>query len=815
MGQFTQDLRYGVRMLGKSPGFTAVAVLALALGVGANTAIFSVVNTVLLRPLPFKDSGRLVLLQEGIPKLGVRAIPVCAPDVLDYERQNHVFEELGAFRTTSYDLSGLGEAERVRAARVSAGLFPLLGVQPALGRVFAREEDQPGHLVAVLSDGLWRRFGADPGVVGRTVALDRKPYTIIGVMPPRFEFPLRGPQFHSEPAELWLPMAFTPEELRVRGDNFNNSVIARLKPGVTLARANADVMAIARRIQELFPPDVRKDFNLEASVVPYREQVVGGVRTLLLVLLGAVGFVVLIACANVANLLLTRAAARQKEIAIRTALGASRLRLVCQLLSESALLALLGGALGLLLAYWGTDLLVAVIPGSIPRSQEIAVDLQVLGFTLALSLATGLVFGAGPAVAATRTRVNETLKEGGRGSAAGVHRSRLHGALIISEVALALVLLAGAGLLVRSFIHLRETDPGFRPQQVLTMSVSLAPSKYAQPEQVRAFFQRLLERLQSQPGVKAVGAGTDLPLEGSWLRAFSAEDRPEPEAGKFPVIYHTAVRGDYFEALGIPLKRGRYFSEQERPEAPCEVVLSESMARRFWPGEDPIGKRLKWGARQTETPWLAVVGVVGDVKQAALEVETQPHTYEPYWQAEHRRTWQIAVRAAMAPSALTSAVRAQVRALDPEQPVTRVRTMEQVISTSMAPRRLNMFLLVVFASAATLLAAIGIYGVMAYSVTQRTHEIGVRMALGARRGDVLRMVIRQGMTLVLIGVGIGLGGALALTRVLASFLYGVKPTDPLTFAAVSVLLAAVALLADYIPARRATRVDPMIALRYE
>ncbi len=813
-----QDLRFALRVLARSPGFTAVAVAVLALGIGASTAIFSVVDTVLLRPLPYQDPDRLVVVQEGLPKLGpdARGIPLPAPDVLDFRQQNRVFSFLAAYRNSQFDLAEGGEPERITGARVSASLFPMLGIPPARGRAFTEEEDQPGRLVVVLSDGLWRRrFASDAGILGRTVRLNSQPHTVIGVMPRGFSFPQRGPRFHAEPAELWVPMAFTPGELRTRGDSFNYCVLARLKPGVTLERANADIETIARRIQELYPPLVRKDFTVEASAVPYRGQVVSGVRTLLVALLGAVGCVLLIGSANVANLLLVRAAGRHKELAVRVALGAGRLRLIRQLLTESVVLALAGGLLGVLLAFWGSRLLVAAIPGNIPRAQEVAVDLRVLAFTLALSLASGVVFGAIPALAALRANVGEALKEGGRTPSAGAGRGRLRGALVISQMALALVLLIGAGLLVRSFVRLLQTDPGFRPQHVLTVSVSLSGARYGKPGQAQAFFQRLLERLASLPGVQSVGAATTLPLEPDWTRVMTAEGQPEPPAGKFPILAHTAVRGDYFQTMGIPLKRGRLFTPDDQPQAPREVIVSETTARRFWPGLDPVGRRVKWGLKESPVPWLTVVGVVGDVKSGRLDAETQPQTYEPSRQVPGRWAWFVTVRAEREPVSLASAVRAEARALDPEQPVTKVRTMEQVISQSTAPRRFNTFLLVVFGAAALLLAALGIYGVMAYSVARRTHEIGVRLSLGARPADVLAMVIRQGMTLVVAGLVLGLAGALALTRVIAGLLYGVQPTDPVTFVAVSVLLAAVALAATWLPAHRAMQVDPAVALRYE
>ena len=819
MRTLTQDLRNGFRTLLRSPSFAAVALIALAVGIGANTAIFSVLNAVILRPLPYQDPGRLVMVRELIPKVGPNPIPLSAADVVDFAHQNRVFDGVAGFEGLTFELSGGDQPERVDAARVNAALFPTLGVAPLLGRTFTSEEDQPGRRVAVLSYGLWqRRFGADPDVVGKTVSLDRMGYTIIGVMPRSFAFPIQGLSFF-RPASLWVPMAFSSEELKNRGDNFNIGVVARLKPGVTLARATADAAAIAHGIQETYPAEVRGDLTLGAVVTPLDEVVVGDVRTLLLILAGAVGFVLLIACANVANLLLTRSAERRKEIAIRAALGAGRLRLLRQFLTESLMLALAGGALGLLVAKWGTDILVALAPASIPRAQESSLDLPVLGFTLALSLLTGLIFGTVPAWTASRTHLAETLKEGGRESTGAPHR-RLRGALVVSEVALALVLLISAGLLIKSFVRCRETDPGFQPERLMTMSLALPDSTYKQATQIRSFYRQLIDRTQALPGVKAAGASTDLPLEGAWTRIFTVEGYHPPPGEQLNMCSHSMILGGYLQALGVPLIRGRIFTDQDRPGSVPVIVVSKSIADRFWPNQDPIGKRLKWGLPQSSDPWLTVVGVVGDVKQAGLDQPTRPHTYEPWAQADDSMVQfasalNLAVRATADPVALAGMVRSQVWSLDKQLAVADVKTMDQVVQESMAPRRFNMFLLAVFAIVSVFLAAIGIYGVISYSVAQRTHEIGVRMALGARRSDVLGLVVREGMASALIGVALGLIGALAITRLMSSLLYAVRPTDPVTFVGVAVLAAAVALLASYIPARRATKLDPMVALRYE
>lgn len=822
------DLRQAARMLVKSPGFSAIAVLALALGIGANTAIFSVVNAVVLRPFAYREPGRLVLVGESIPKLGGPILTVPAPDAVDFQNQTGVFDAVASFHGTGYELSGRGQPVQLKASRVSASLFPLLGVNPILGRTFTEEEDKSGSRVAVLSFSLWQQsFGGDRDVVGQTATLSRLPYTIIGVMPRSFAFPTPGLAI-ANPAEIWVPMSFRPDELPNRGDNFDYGVIARMKPGVALPQANSDVNSIAAGIQELYPPQMREDLNLTAYVMPLQEAALGRVRTLAALLLGAVGLVLLIACANVANLLLTRAADRQREIAIRRALGAGRLRLLRQFITESLLLALVGGAAGLALAYWGTSVLASLAPPSIPRADQIQLDSTVLMFTVALSLVTGLIFGTAPAFAASSINLSETLKEGGR-SSKGIRHRRLRNLVIISEIALATVLLVGAGLLIRSFFRVRETDPGFRPHGVLTMSIGLPGASYSKPEQVRAFYQELLNRLRGASGIDSIGFSTDLPMLAGWTRIFSPEGWQPGPGEQLNIGNNCMVMGDYFETMGIPLIRGRYFDDRDRVDSEPVVIISESIARRFWAEEDPIGKRLKWGPPQSSSPWLTIVGVVGEVKPAALDQAMRAHTYEPYLQASGGLgmfgPYNIAVRASSGgrlpvsppvdPTTLAGTVRAVVSGLDSQLAVSNVRTMSQVADRSIAPRRFNTFLLSVFAAAALLLSAVGIYGVIGYSVTQRSHEIGVRIALGAERKDVVLLILRQAVLLAAIGVGSGLAGAVGLTRFLSTLLYEIRPIDLPTMAAVAVLLAAVACLASFIPAHRATRLDPVAALRFE
>jgi predicted permease len=819
MAALIADFRYGLRQLWRNPGFTAVGVLTLALGIGATTAIFSVVDAILLRSLPFRDPQQLVLVQERISNVLQEPVALPAPDVLTFARESHVFSGLGAFQNQQLDLTGGGPPERVTAARVTANLFPLLGVRPEIGRLFTPDEDQPNRLVVLLTHELWQgRFGADPAIVGKRVAIERKSYVVVGVMPPDFEFPFPGVN-GSEPARLWVPMGFTREELANVGDNFDYSVIARLKPGVTLAQANADVSATAHGIQAAVYKGL-SGFALEAVVTPLREVVVRRVRPLLLILMAAVVLVLLIACTNVANLLFVRAAEREKEMAIRAALGAGRLRLARGLLVESVLLALLGAAFGLLVAVWGVSLLVSLAPVTLPGTHQIGLNGEALAFAVAIALGTGVLCGLLPALGLAGSDLIGALKEGGRTSGAAA-KQRVRSALVVAEVALSLVLLVGAGLLIRSFERVRETDPGFAPQHVLSATVTLDRSGYRQASSVRSFYQGLLARLAAMPGILAAGASTDLPLESNWGRIFTVEEHPRQPFGRWPDSRHSVILGSYLQALEVPLIRGRYFTPEDRVGSLPVLIVSADLAQRYWPGEDPIGKRIKWGPPESKDPWLTVVGVVGNVKQGPLDSPTEPHTYQPLAQLDDAgvdrigRSLHVVVRASGDPAALTNMLREQVRALDPEVPLTEVRTMDEVLARSMSSRRFSTLLLAAFAAAALLLAVFGLYGVIAYSVSRRTHEIGVRVALGATRGEVLRMVLGQGLRLVLAGAAIGIAGALGLTRFLSSLLYGVQPADPVTLVAVSLLLGCVTLAACFVPARRAASVDPMEALRYE
>ena len=819
-----QDLRYGVRMLVKNPGFTTIAVLTLALGIGFTTAIFSVANAVLIQPLRYDHPDALVLIREGIPKFLGGSMPVSAPDIAIIRRENRVFSGVAAYQSKSLNLAGAGEPRRVGATRVSASLFPVLGASPILGRGFTPDEDPPGHFVTILSYGLWsEQFGRDPAVIGRSIKLDDQAYTVIGVMPRTFEFPPRGAPYDT-PAELWVPIAFTKQQLSDLGDNFDIGVIGRLKSGVTLAQARAGMQVVANEVLKSWGTlPAGLDIKLEMPVTPLREFVVSDVRTLLYLLLAAVGFLLLIACANAANLLLSRAAGRRKEITLRAALGARRGRIVSQLLAESVLLAFLGGIFGLFFAFWGTHLLAATAPKNIPQVQRIVVDATVLVFAFLVSIITGLLFGLAPALALSRTNLSEALKQGGRSHTSGRHAQLVRNVFVVAQVAIAFVLVAGAGLLIRSFLRVVQSSSGVRPQNVITATVALPLVHYPDAASANLFLQRVFADVQSLPGIESIGASTDLPTEVNWNHVFTVEDEPQPRNAMMPLSWHSLVAGDYFRTLGIALIQGRFFSPAEVTGESKVVIISAGMARRYWPLGNAVGKRIKWGPAHGDSPWLTVVGVVGDVKQTALDQPSVFHTYSPYLQdctapiMTHGScsTLHVAIRASVPPASAIGELRSAVQRFDPAEPLTAVRTLSQVLQSSIAPRMFNTFLLVIFAGAAVLLAAVGVYGVLAYRVAQQINEVGVRLALGARPADVLRLVFGQGVRLSLLGTVIGVGGAIALTRLMASLLFSVSPTDPLTFLAVAVFLLFVSLLACYVPARRAIRVDPMAALRYE
>jgi putative ABC transport system permease protein len=799
------DLRYALRMLAKSPAFTFVAILTLGLAIGANTAIFSVVNAVLLRPLPYPQSEQLVRVFGTQPTLP--EAPSSPANFLEWRTENQVFEHIATYVGKGFNVTGTDKPERLIGARVSFDLFRLLRVRPALGRDFTAEEDRDGaNPVIILSYEFWqRRFAGDPNAIGQTIKLSDQTYTIIGVMPRGFAFP-------STRTEVWTPVAFSPGEAATRDTNFIDAV-ARLKPGVSLEQAQANMTAVAQSQAQRYP---KSNFGIGVKVVSLQEQMVGNVRPMLIVLFGAVGFVLLIACTNVANLLLARAAARHREMAIRGALGASRSQVIRLLLTESVLLAIVGGALGLILAIWSLDLLVSLKPTNLPRIAEIGVNRTVFLFTAGVSILTGLLFGLAPAWQVSKSDLNEGLKESGRGSDAP-RRHRLRALLVISEVALSLVLLAGAGLMIRSFSRLLAVDPGFKPDHVLTAFVSLPLAKYWKHEDQVAFYEQLVERLRNVPGVSAASVVTDIPLYGGSSTGFDVEGRPPAPPGQRAMTDYRIISPDYFAAMGMRLIKGRSFGPHDIEAAPGVVIINETLAARHFPGEDPIGKRLAMSGAPKDL--REIVGIVADVRNYGVDAEVKPEAYVPLSQSAPNylsgvtSALTIVVRSTIDPTALGQAIREQVQALDKDEPVSEIKTMELYLAESIAQRRFNMMLLAIFAGLALVLAAVGIYGVIAYTVTQRTHEMGIRIALGARGGDILRLVFSNAMGTTITGVLIGLVAAFALTRLLRSLLYQVTATDPVVFATIPLLVLAVGAIATYFPARRAMKVNPITALR--
>ena len=821
MNSVWMDLRYALRTLAKNRGFAIVAVLTLTLGIGANTAIFSVVNAVLLQALPFPHGGRIISLREKLPIFSFD-IPFNAPDYRSFAERQHSFEQMAIYESEHFELSSEGAAERIDAARASATLAALLGVQPALGRWFTDAEDRPGNHVVVLSYGLWQtRYGGDTAILGRTVNLDRVPYTVIGVMPKSFQFPMSGGRDNNTPAALWVPMAFTQKELQGWGNMYNDPALGLLKPGITLGQARTDASNAIHEVEKMYPKQLSQflgSSQIGVAVQSYQQELVGESRAPLLVLLVAVGLVLLIACANVANLLLARASGRQKEMAIRAALGAGRGRLVRQMLSESLLLAIAAGAVGVLIAFWGMGLLLSLAPASLPQMGAIAINGRVLAYAFALSIVTAGIFGVIPGIEAGKTDPHEALKEGGRGTTAARGRRGVQNALIVSQTALAVMLLIGAGLLLRSFARLLETNPGFRPQNVLSLTIPLPFEAYSHAGGIRNFFKAALQKTSELPGVNSVGASTDLPLNSEEHDAVQIEGQP-PDAN-LPNIAQSWVLGDYFRTMGITLQRGRLFTPEDRAGTQKVVVISQGAARTYWPRQDAIGKRMNFF-----DDWYTVIGIVGDVKDSTMQAAAEPHTYTSYLQVSDAamenplfgelRTLHLAVKTQRDPANLTPAVQDAVHSIDSALAIADVKTMQTRIDDSLAPQRFNLSLLGLFAGLAIFLAAVGVYGVLSYSVAQRSHEIGVRIALGAQPAGVLGMVVGEGLKLALAGAAIGVAGALALTQLMGSLLYGVTAHDPVTFAGVVVLISVVSMAACYIPARRAARVDPMVALRYE
>ena len=807
MQNLWQDVRYGIRMLSKNPGFALVAIFTLALGIGANTAIFTVVDAALLRGLPYRSPERLYHLWERTPQAEFPQREFSYPDYQDYLK-NGVFSELAAYTGGGGIITGRGEPERVFAPSATANFFTMLGVEPLIGRTFEQGEDKPGaERTTVLTYGLWQRmFGGDRAVLGQALTINGNSCTVIGVLPSSFQFAFR-------PADLWLPYQPTEAQLTRRFMHGSN-VIGRLAPGSTAAQAQSEISAIAARIEG---EHNQSHAGTGVILVPLQEQVVGQVRPILLVLLGAVGFVLLIACANLASLLLTRSIARQKEIAIRAALGAQPRRLIRQLMTESVMLAVAGGGAGLLVASWGLGALVASLPdaqlNSLPFLRSLRIDPGILAFAFGLSLLTGVVFGLIPALQSSKVDLLGTLKEGGRTSSSAA-RQRLRGALVVTEIALAVVLLVGAGLMMKSLLRLLKVDVGFNPQNVLTMTVALPAAKYGEPNRRINFHDQLKERITALPGVAGSSVVNILPLIGGNTTRFIVEGDPVPPAGQEIEANFRVTGADYFQTLGIPLISGRFFDERDKQDAPGVVAISKTVADRVFAGRDPVGQKLRYTGINSE-PDL-IVGVVGDVKITGLDEAIRPVLYYPYQQSSSMTTT-LVVRTKSDPATLVNAIRNECRSLEPDVALFGARTIEEMIDDAPAAfiRRFPAFLIGIFAVVALLLAVVGIYGVVSYSVSQQTHDIGVRMALGARAADILKMILRQGLTLAMLGLAIGVVGALALTRLLSSLLFEVQPGDPVILFSVAGLLVLVALIACYLPARRATKVDPMIALRYE
>jgi len=811
METLLKDISYGFRSLFKHSGFSALVIITLALGIGASTAIFSVVNTVLLRRLPYAQADRIVAIQELDPK-GTR-VQVTPANFLDWRAQNTVFEHLAAILTRPANLATQNQAERVELAMASANFFQVFGVQPQRGRLFIPSDEQAGHArVVVLSHALWqRRFAGDLQLVGKPITIDGNSYTVIGIAPAGFQYP--------DKTEVWVPpFRLAPavneqmDPTQVRGWGML-AAVALLKPGVSLPQASSEMDVITSRLRQQYPDTNNRRFN---RVVSLQEHLVGETGSMLLLLFGAVGFVLLIACANVANLLLGSAAARQKEMAIRTALGASRWRVVRQLLTESTILALVGGAFGLFFALWGVALMTKLLPKDFPRLSEINMDWRVLGFTLGASVLTGILFGLAPALQISKTDVQESLKESGRGASSGKRHNRLRNLLIVSEVALSVVLLVGAGLLFRSFIQLQAVNAGFTPQQVFTARLTPSGPRYKADADYVSFYSQVMQGISALPGVQSVGAINTLPLSKGPTGGFTIEGGPILTPDKVPTSNYRGVSPDYFRTMNIPIVQGRAFTERDSANAPLVIIVNQAAARRDFANENPVGRRISLGGRDPRgNPlWWEIVGVAADVRNLELREEASPEFYTSALQD----TWagmSVVVRTTVEPASLSPDVRRIVAEVDNSAPVSEVKTMAHVVDEAVTQPRFNLFLLGLFGGIALLLSTAGIYGVTAYAVTQRTHEFGIRMALGAQAGDVLKMILGQGMRLIGAGVVIGLGASFALTRLLKSLLFGVSVTDPMTFAAIALLLTFVALLACYIPARRATKVDPLIALRYE
>jgi putative ABC transport system permease protein len=815
-----KDLQFALRQVAKQPAFTFIAVMTIALAIGANTAVLSLVNALLVRPLPYREPQQIVLLLQHFKSQNLERIPVSPPEFVDYETRAHSFEKLGAFGYTSFNLSAEDTPERIAGATVTVGVLPLLGVSPVKGRFFEPEECTLGRDdVVIISARLWqRRFNSDPQIIGKKLLLNGKNFTVVGVMPVSFDFPLQlfnlgnGGQFGGR-AEIWKPLAFTDEQMKAR---YSRSfyVVGRLT-GSSVPQAQAEIKMINAQMHREHPENYTQDGSFGGDVLPLHDLAVGGLRPALFILLGAVFLVLLIACANLTTMLLARAAAREREMGIRVALGAGRLRLLRQVLTESILLALVGGALGVLLALWGVELLKAIGAATVPRLGEVNVDFAVLSVTLAVAVGTGIVFGLVPGLASARPELTEALKEGGRSSTQGTRRNRLRNGLVIAEVALALVLLSGAGLLIKSFARLQNVNPGFNPRNALTFEISLPKVQYAENSSMIRFNDEAQRRIAALPGVRAAGFTTILPLAGTNSdSSFAIEGRPSNDNTPSPDEEKRQVSPDYFRALEIPLIEGQFFTDADNADGPPVIIVNQAFAKKFWPNEDALGKRITFGDSKKNPKWTTIVGVVGDIRHFGLDIYPKPEMYVPFAQEPYFTTIYV-IGSNQDPRPLLPAVRREIQAIDPAVPLANIRTFENVIADSVAPRRLSVVLLAVFAGVAVLLASVGIYGVMSFLVVQRTHEIGVRMALGAQRRDILKLILGRSLTLVSAGAAIGLIVALMSTGALRALLYNVNAFDTPTFVLVTILLSTVAFAASYLPATRATKADPMTALDAE
>ncbi len=812
------EIKFALRQLAKTPGFTLIAVVTVALAIGATTAVLSLANGLLVRRLPYRDSQRLVLLLQHFKAQNLERIPISPPEFVDYQTRAHSFEKLGAFGFTSFNLAGEDRPERISGASVTAGVLPLLGVPPIKGRFFEPEECTLGRDdVVIISARLWqRRFNSDPQIIGTNLLLDGRSFTVVGVMPIGFDFPLQlfnlgnGGQFH-ERAEIWKPLAFTDDEMKTRYKR-GYFVIARLAAGRSVAQAQTEIENINAQMRREHPDNYSQDPSFGGDVFVLQDLAVAGMRPALLILLGAVLLVLLIACANLTTMLLARAAAREREIAIRVALGASRLRLLKQVFTESVLLALIGGAAGVVLALWGVELLKTIGAQTVPRLSEVNVDLVVLAVTAAICVGTGIIFGLAPGLASARPELTEALKEGGRSSTQGARRNRLRNALVIAEVALALVLLSGAGLLIKSFARLQNVNPGFNPRNALTFEISLPKLQYPDDASIVRFNNEAQRRIAGLPGIQAAGFTTILPLAGTnsdW--SFEIQDAPSGANSPSPDEEKRQVSPDYFRALETPLIKGRFFTDADNADAPPVIIVNQAFVRKFFPNRDALGKRITFDNVNKNPRWITIVGVVGDIRHFGLDVDPKPEMYVPFAQQPYSTAIYV-VRSAQDPRSLLPAIQREIQTIDPAVPLANIRPFENVIADSVAPRRLSVVLLGVFAVVAVLLASVGIYGVMSFLVVQRTHEIGVRMALGAQRSDVIKLVLVRSLKLISAGTIIGLIVAVMSTHTLRALLYNVSALDVTTFALVTILLGAVALAASYLPATRATKADPMVVL---